>query len=112
MRGGESVSKEEYEAMTKGEGTNGEEAQSKGKAAGKHQRDAQGYEEVKELQKIAEIGGSKKRKQIKVIGDETDVAKADDVPDSRGKLEGKAKPKNAASKKKKVKLSFDDEPEV
>ena len=107
--GGESVSKEEYEAMAKGEGTNGEEARSKVEVARQDYIDAQGDEEVKQQQKFAEVGALKKRKQIKVIGDQKDAAKEDDVPDSKEKLEGKSKPKNAASRKKRVKLSFDDE---
>lgn len=58
-------------------------------------------------QNLAEIGGPKKRKQAKVVGEESAPAVKDEKP-----VEGDSKepkPKKKTEKKKKIKLSFDDE---
>lgn len=59
----------------------------------------------KSHQKLAEIGGQKKRKQAKVVGEEN-VAEDDTVQEDNPSTR---KPKQ---KKKKIKLSFDDAEET
>ena len=76
--------------------------------------DEAGGEEVKEREKIAAIGGEKKRKVGKVVG--ADEGEARDTRGEAGKgrdADGEGKPAAAAKKKKKaakkIKLSFGDD---
>lgn len=57
-------------------------------------------------QKLAEIGGPKKRKQAKVIGEEN---KAPDDPDAEKEQQEPPTTRKSKQKKKKIKLSFDEE---
>ncbi|KAK2780774.1 hypothetical protein FQN53_000994 [Emmonsiellopsis sp. PD_33] len=109
----EVISKEEYEALVKGDsedkvaedaGNNNEDGSNETKAldtttsAGEESKAATETPGPKAKQQVAEIGGAKKRKQGKVIGDDATE------PDAK-KPQTSRKPKL----KKKIKLSFDDE---
>jgi hypothetical protein len=56
-------------------------------------------------QKLAEIGGPRKRKQAKVVPDEVQDGKNEDT---RPKDTGPRKPMQEKKKKKKIKLSFEE----
>jgi hypothetical protein len=100
---GASVSKEDYEAMM-----NGKKVAAKSNEAGlddlkdiEGTKDGEIYQDTPtEKQKMAEVGAAKKRKQIKVVGE--DLEGGDAVKPKKQKPTKKPK--------KKVKLSF-DEPE-
>ncbi|KLJ11591.1 hypothetical protein EMPG_13227 [Blastomyces silverae] len=104
------ISKEEYDALVRGDsddkigkssGNNGNEDEKTGSANdtgdGGEQGEPQGPK-AKQKQHFAEIGGAKKRKQVKVIGEDATEDATRKPPTSR-------KPKL----KKKIKLSFDDD---
>lgn len=110
----EVISKDEYKALvqdsnqqdTAQEGDKGQDA------PGSDEKDTtdNGKGAPVSKQKLAEIGGPKKRKQAKVVGEEN-TAKAQEGEDEG---EAKEKPQEAPSKKpkqkkKKIKLSFDEE---
>ncbi|KAB8261738.1 hypothetical protein BDV32DRAFT_30553 [Aspergillus pseudonomiae] len=106
----EVISKEEYEALVR-------ESNKEGEDTGKGEPDpeqttSQDNEQDKasttqeapiSKQNMAEIGGPKKRKQAKVIGEEEPAAEKEEI---QPKDTGSRKPKQ---KKKKIKLSFDEE---
>ncbi|KAK2801525.1 hypothetical protein FQN50_007741 [Emmonsiellopsis sp. PD_5] len=109
----EVISKEEYEALVKGDsedqvaedaGNNNEDGNNETNAldtttgTGKESKTVTETPGPKAKQRVAEIGGAKKRKQGKVIGDDATE------PDAK-KPQTSRKPKL----KKKIKLSFDDE---
>ncbi|KAL4920566.1 hypothetical protein BDW62DRAFT_7714 [Aspergillus aurantiobrunneus] len=107
----EVISKEDYEAMVNGGGDQqskqpensvkdkdlvaGEEGESKDTEGAK-------TEVAASKQNLAEIGGPRKRKQAKVVGDEAQEAESEVV---QPKDSGPRKPKQ---KKKKIKLSFEE----
>ncbi|KAL5343214.1 hypothetical protein BJX70DRAFT_210556 [Aspergillus crustosus] len=102
----EVISKEYYEALVKGDSDKQTE-----KSAGDVKDQEAGAEESGEQtkaetaisqQNLAEIGGPRKRKQAKVVGDELQEAEIETV---RPKDSGPRKPKQ---KKKKIKLSFEE----
>jgi hypothetical protein len=101
---GASVSKEEYEAMVNGkdDGKASDEKEAVN-VAEDGKSEFKGVEEAdqkaeRQKQKEAEVGVAKKRKQVKVVGD--------DVEDEDVKKDTKSKP--AKKPKKKIKLSFDE----
>lgn len=111
------ITKDEYKALiqdsnqpdTAQKGEEGEKGQD---APGSNEKDTtdNGKDAPVSKQKVAEIGGPKKRKQAKVVGEEN-TAKAQEAEDEG---EAKEKPQEAPSrkakqKKKKIKLSFDEE---
>ncbi|PGH03540.1 ribosome assembly protein 1 [Blastomyces parvus] len=106
----EIISKEEYEALVRGDsdntigissGNNGNENEkarpTNDTGDGGEQEEPQGPKD-KQKQHFAEIGGAKKRKQARVIGE-------DAAEDATRKPPASRKPKL----KKKIKLSFDDD---
>ncbi|PGH03245.1 hypothetical protein AJ79_07440 [Helicocarpus griseus UAMH5409] len=110
----EVISKEEYEALVKGDDDDkvaedlkeNEQGDNNGQANTAARDETEGRAKVasesaksKQKQQVAEIGGAKKRKQGKVIGE--DAAAEEEVK----KPQTSRKPKL----KKKIKLSFDDE---
>jgi hypothetical protein len=100
---GASVSKEDYEAMFDGKGSAAKSNEAviedaKGEESAKDGEKTQ--EPPAEKQKVVEVGAARKRKQVKVIGEEIG---GDDGADLK-------KGKTTKKPKKKVKLSF-DEPE-
>lgn len=100
---GASVSKEVYEAMISGNGLDGKsgEVEEENAEDKKSTKESEASQEVlKDEQKMAKVGAAKKRKQVKVVGEETEG----DNPTEEKKENPTKKPK------KKVKLSF-DEPE-
>lgn len=106
----EVLSKKEYEALVNGD-TAGKEAQAEGDdqpqgtdghPAGDGEKS--GKESEREKQKVAEVGEPKKRKQVKVVGDD-DVDEADK---RTGKKEDSREASRPRGKKKKIKLSFDE----
>ncbi|QSS65442.1 hypothetical protein I7I51_06285 [Histoplasma capsulatum] len=106
----EVISKEEYDALMRGDGDNkvakdsgtiGNEDEETKSANYDGNDDAQGElqsSQAKQKQHFAGIGGAKKRKQAKVIGEDTAEEASRNAPTSR-------KPKA----KKIIKLSFDDD---
>ena len=107
---GGNVGREEYEMLMKGEGTgkgDEEEAEGQGESTGV----GKGGDE-REKQKVAEVGGIKKRKVGKVVAGEGEEPKASTkssagADKTAGSTKTQVKPKVKASKKK-VKLSFDE----
>ena len=127
---GESVGREEYEVLTKTRDSGGAQGQGNvpsgvggqdggrkdGEAAGSPNGRTAGQE--REKQKVADVGGMKKRKAGKVVAGEDDddaevvepgtkVGAGARPPAESAKEEVNSKSK-PAGKKKKVKLSFDD----
>ncbi|KAL4889627.1 hypothetical protein BDV59DRAFT_205139 [Aspergillus ambiguus] len=106
----EVISKEEYEALVRADDPS-EEKPAEGSAgdgesssqATKDRNPATEKGAPVSKQAIAEIGGPKKRKQAKVVGDDQPPEESEDTP---RKDTGSRKPKQ---KKKKIKLSFDEE---
>ncbi|PYH87988.1 hypothetical protein BO71DRAFT_366229 [Aspergillus ellipticus CBS 707.79] len=103
----EIISKEEYEALVRGDGETDpkKDAEDKGPSGSGAGEDGKGGDEgaaSASKQNVAEIGGPRKRKQAKAIGDEAPAAETEETPK---KDAGSRKPKQ---KKKKIKLSFDD----
>ncbi|KAI9043401.1 DUF4604 domain-containing protein [Aspergillus affinis] len=104
----EVISKEEYEALVRG-GAPKEDESSEEKTVNK--KDPSGADEGTQSttekdgpskQNLAEIGGQKKRKQVKVIGEDKPEAENEEL---QPKEPASRKPKQ---KKKKIKLSFDE----
>jgi Domain of unknown function (DUF4604) len=125
--GGANVGREEYEMLMKGkrkgEGTGKDdegEVEGQGESAGvgkggEDVESASGGGEEREKQKVAEVGGIKKRKVGKVVAGEGEEPKASTKTSASADrtiefAKPQVKPKAKASKKK-VKLSF-DEPDV
>ncbi|KAL4868061.1 hypothetical protein BDV12DRAFT_186201 [Aspergillus spectabilis] len=102
----EVISKEDYQALVNGDSdkqTEKSENSGKDQEAGAEENGGQTKAEgATSKQNLAEIGGPRKRKQAKVVGDEVQVAEVEDV---RPKYSGPRKPKQ---KKKKIKLSFEE----
>ena len=106
----EVISKEEYNALVHGSNQKEEatavQAPEPDKQASKTDSDEEKADKQPPTSKqnLAEIGGPKKRKQAKIVGE-------DSVPEeeeSKGN-DNKSKPKKKSEKKKKIKLSFDDQ---
>lgn len=109
---GDSLGKGEWERMLKKEK---EEARERGKEQngdeeGGRVTNGEGRKDegAREKQQVAEIGANKKRKAVRVFGEET-AADRNKV-DSKGNEKPHEKPATSTTKKKtkKVKLSFDD----
>jgi len=106
----EVLSKEEYEALVNDD-TSGKEAPAEGDKQPKG-TDGQlagdgempGRESEREKQNVAEVGGPKKRKQVKVVGDD-DV---DETDKKTGNKEDSGTTSRPKGKKMKIKLSFDE----
>ncbi|RMJ28605.1 hypothetical protein PHISP_00565 [Aspergillus sp. HF37] len=112
----EVISKEEYNALVRESNPEEEvqdpeqkQEQEQDKAASKTDMDEVNTDQQPPTskQKLAEIGGPKKRKQAKVVGEESASADKGEKPVEGGSRE--PKPKKKTEKKKKIKLSFDDE---
>ena len=117
---GEGVSKEDYEEMLRrekeGEAVYDKEDEAR-KLTQKDTAEGEGEgEQVREKQKIAEVGGGKKRKAGKVVGDFDEGDELHKVGDVAAEQKPNDDKKKAASenmskskkKAKKVKLSFDE----
>ncbi|GAD93210.1 conserved hypothetical protein [Paecilomyces variotii No. 5] len=100
----EVISKEEYESLVQGEKGDGSQDEAKDETASapaKEKADqAESETGTQQKQNIAEIGGPKKRKQGRVVGEE-------DAPDS-GERQESSSSRKPKQKKKKIKLSFDE----
>lgn len=97
---GASVSKEDYEAMIEGKerAARSDEVDLEQPKENESSKDGESKQEAPaEKQQVVEVGAAKKRKQVKVVGEE---AEGEDP------VEEKEKP--AKKPKKKVKLSFDE----
>lgn len=101
----EVISKEEYKALVEGDVSN----QQEGKTAPKGLASVDGEDELQPRAEITpvrqtnltEVGGQRKRKQIKVVGE----GSKPEVEEEQSKATVSRKPK----KGKKIKLSFDEE---
>ncbi|KAL5363362.1 hypothetical protein BJX96DRAFT_118051 [Aspergillus floccosus] len=105
----EVISKEEYEALVRASDQSEEKPKEgpaeDGESPSRVNKDGKPTTEKEapvSKQAIAEIGGPKKRKQAKVVGDDHPTEESEDLP---RKDAGSRKPKQ----KKKIKLSFDEE---
>ncbi|KAL4816871.1 hypothetical protein BDW67DRAFT_184337 [Aspergillus spinulosporus] len=109
----EVISKEDYEAMVKcgdpetKQPKNGVEDRD---AVANQDEDSKKAETTISKQKLAEIGGPRKRKQAKVVGDEVEGNEAEGVEKEEvlPKELGLQNPKQKKKKKKKIKLSFEE----
>ncbi|KAL2865116.1 DUF4604 domain-containing protein [Aspergillus lucknowensis] len=106
----EVISKEEYEAMVNG----GDEERTEGNGGDQRKSSTEGTAEsgaaeakkaATSKQNLAEIGGPRKRKQAKVVGDEVPEGESEETQTK--KLEAR-KPTHEKKKKKKIKLSFEE----
>ncbi|PYI17631.1 hypothetical protein BO86DRAFT_337918 [Aspergillus japonicus CBS 114.51] len=106
------ISKEEYEALVRGDkpakadDQTDKDLKDENKSAGQPGEGSKsdtGAETSSSKQNIAEIGGPRKRKQAKVIGEDAPAAESEDTKKKDSSGVRKAK------QKKKIKLSFDNE---
>ena len=101
----ETISKKEYEEMVRREAGDEDGTDQAGSVPKDSNKETISIDtpadEPKFQQKVAEIGNQKKRKQVKVVGEEK-VAEPETVKDNST---SNRKPK---AKKKKIKLSFDE----
>ncbi|KAJ5152184.1 hypothetical protein N7492_010479 [Penicillium capsulatum] len=107
----EVLSKEEYQALVQegapGEKNDASQDQSTTEGDGKAPHEA---ESTPKQSNLTEVGGQRKRKQVKVVGEEEKVENPEALEASKTQ---EIKPKASASRKskkaKKIKLSFDEE---
>ncbi|KAL1863389.1 hypothetical protein Plec18167_000483 [Paecilomyces lecythidis] len=100
----EVISKEEYEFLVRGEKGDESQDEAKDETASGPAKDADQAESetgAQQKQNIAEIGGPKKRKQGRVVGEE-------DTPESTERRQESSSSRKPKQKKKKIKLSFDE----
>lgn len=105
----EVISKEEYKVLV------GESASQKDEASGKDQPPAEGEDKaqpqtgstVAKPSNLTEVGGQRKRKQVKVVGE--DKPEAEQARPESGEAQPKAPASRKPKKAKKIKLSFDEE---
>lgn len=106
----EVISKEEYKALVQDSSQKGGKRSTDGPAD--KEQDTAGSEKDKgdtekdapaSKQNLAEIGGPKKRKQAKVVGEDNKA------PEGEGEQREAPTARKPKQKKKKIKLSFDDE---
>lgn len=106
----DTVTKEDYEALLKGSEDKPEGDGDGDAASGEPKEPAASSEKAniadapKAQEKIAEIGGQKRKKQARVVGGDDDVAAEDDEAPRKDNSSSR-RPK---AKKKKMKLSFDE----
>ncbi|RHZ68042.1 hypothetical protein CDV55_103311 [Aspergillus turcosus] len=103
----EVISKEEYEALLRGDEKQQESAEQRSgdqdDLASGQDTEKPDIEGTSSKQNLAGIGGPKKRKQAKVIADDSVEAENDTPKEDTGPQKAKQK-----QKKKKIKLSFDE----
>lgn len=101
----EVISKEDYKALVEGDPSNENEEGTS--TTGKNESKTQSSVEAgnKTQSNLTEIGGQKKRKQVKVVGEESKTEAEAPAEESVPKTSAPRKPKKA----KKIKLSFDEE---
>lgn len=97
------ISKEEYEALLRGEEKQQESSEQQSGHESRQDTEKLDTEVASSKQNFAGIGGPKKRKQAKVVAD--DSAEAENTTQQERTGPQKAKEKQ---KKKKIKLSFDE----
>ncbi|KAI2994895.1 hypothetical protein CBS147346_10196 [Aspergillus niger] len=101
----EIISKAEYEALVRGEDnkdTEDSHKDTKEPATGEEGKANTQAEASVSKQNVAEIGGPRKRKQAKVVGE-------DNPSEETEKVEKKESVTRKPKQKKKIKLSFDDD---
>lgn len=107
----EVISKAEYEALVGG-GTDqkDDKASAKDQSTEKGQEDAQSQTETPAAKQsnLTEVGGPRKRKQVKVVGEDESEEKPGDKQQA-DEAQTKAPAPRKAKKAKKIKLSFDEE---
>ncbi|EEP80116.1 conserved hypothetical protein [Uncinocarpus reesii 1704] len=107
----EVISKEEYQAMLQDAAGNTAETHSDGLGSGDQNHASKSDKTASKLlksaggQKVAEIGGSKKKKFAMVVAEDDQIAEKGTQPRESG-------PPNKKQKKKKIKLSFDEDVET
>lgn len=117
----ETISKEDYEKLNRGEHDEAVDEATSGPAKKGSEGPTQQEPLRSETEPKANIGNSKKRKAVKVIGNEDEVdqtaSKTDSVAETKAQpkvdgnesVQSQAKKPKAAKKGKKIKLSFDDD---
>ncbi|RDW63164.1 DUF4604 domain-containing protein [Aspergillus mulundensis] len=106
----EVISKEDYEAMVNGgdpQTAQPENGVKEKDAVADQDRDSNAADGAASKQNLAEIGGPRKRKQAKVVGDEVDEA-AEAEKEKKEVRPKDSKPRKPMQKKKKIKLSFEE----
>jgi hypothetical protein len=105
------ISKAEYEALVGG-GTDQKDdnASTKDQPTEKGPDDAQSQTETPAAKQsnLTEVGGPRKRKQVKVVGEDESEEKPEDKQEA-DKTRPKAPGPRKSKKAKKIKLSFDEE---
>lgn len=101
----EVITKEEYKALAKGETANESEGTTQDQST-TEESFKQG--EQGKQSNLTEVGGQRKRKQAKVVGEESKAEPEDASKDSKDAPKAAEKPKKS-KKAKKIKLSFDEE---
>ncbi|KAJ5677754.1 uncharacterized protein N7477_003387 [Penicillium maclennaniae] len=100
----EVISKEEYQALVGGTDSQTQEGGSKDQSAEGDDKASTLKEPSAKQNNLTEVGGQKKRKQAKVVGQDTIEEEA--KPDSEERPKASAR---KSKKGKKIKLSFDNE---
>lgn len=104
------ISKEEYQALVQ-EGAPGQKEDDAGKdpstAQGDDKASSQTETATAKQSNLTEVGGQRKRKQAKVVGEKDPAEKPEkaETQEAQPKAPASRKPKKA----KKIKLSFDEE---
>jgi hypothetical protein len=102
----EVITKEDYQALIGGTPSQNQDATSKDQAAEGEDKTQPPKEPTAKQSNLTEVGGQKKRKQAKVVGeDKPDAEEAKPEPEEKPNAPVSRKPKKA----KKIKLSFDEE---
>lgn len=99
----EVITKEEYKALAKGETANDNENEGTTQDQSTTEEGSKQVEQGKQSN-LTEIGGQRKRKQAKVVGEESKA----EPEDAKNVPKAVEKPKKS-KKAKKIKLSFDEE---
>ncbi|KAL4887295.1 hypothetical protein BJY04DRAFT_175568 [Aspergillus karnatakaensis] len=101
----EVISKEDYEALVQGDSENQAEKPENGtkdqEAGAEEEGKKTKTEGATSKQTLAEIGGPRKRKQVKVVGEDSQDAEVEGWPKD-------PRPQKPKQKKKKIKLSFEE----
>lgn len=109
----EVISKEEYQALVKEVAPGEKEEDTSGKDPSTVQGDSKAQHKSESAAKqsnLTEVGGQRKRKQVKVVG-EGEISEKPEAQETQGaqEVQPKASAPRKSKKAKKIKLSFDEE---
>jgi len=103
----EVITKEEYRALVGGTANQTEDG-TKDQPTEKEDKTEPPKEPTAKQSNLTEVGGQKKRKQARVVGEDKPGAE-EAKPESEGKPKASASASRKPKKAKKIKLSFDEE---